>query len=123
MRPGDVACTVGTVLVGAFAGHALGEVVGLVIGLVVGLATGLGVFLAGVRLLIAVPVVIGALVGGILGRSIARVLCFPSDCVSTEIVAALLAGSGTLVGVGLVAALVTRSFDEFQESAGHDRKL
>jgi hypothetical protein len=63
-----------------------------------------------------VPVASGTFVGGILGRSSARVLCFPKDCASAEIVAASLAGIGTFVGVGLVAALVTRSFDEFRES-------
>lgn len=116
MRVSDIAFAAAVLLVGAWAGQSLGGLLGLIIGLLVGAVTGFVVFSSGMRMVVAVPVVSGAVVGGILGRSIARVLCFPNDCASAEIVAALLAGIGTFVGVGLVAALVTRSFDEFRES-------
>lgn len=61
-------------------------------------------------------VVVGTIVGAFIGRNIVRVLCLPGSCPSLEIVAAVLGAVGAFVGVGLVVALVTRSFDEYYEA-------
>jgi hypothetical protein len=116
MRPADLLFVAASIAAGAWAGEALGRLPGGVIGAAVGLAAGSVVPVLGVRLSVAAPVVIGTLAGGLLGRSIVRALCLPGSCHSAEVVAALLTGAGSLVGVGLVVALVTRSFDEYRES-------
>ena len=121
MRPADIVFAVAASLLGAWAGQALGGLLGLLIGAPIGLLSGFGALFAGIRLLVAVPVLAGTVVGGVLGHSIARVLCFPGECGSAAVAAALLAGAGTLVGVGLVAALVTRSFDESREARNPDQ--
>ena len=69
-----------------------------------------------VRGVIAVAVLAGTLVGALIGARVTHVLCLPGSCAGLEISAALVAGIGAFVGVGLVAALVTRSFDEYRES-------
>jgi len=102
--------------VGALAGWALGAWGGAAIGI----GMGVGYAVLANRLLVRAPVAIavfaGTIVGALLGRNIAHVLCLPGSCVGVEITAALLLGAGALIGVGLVAALVTRSFDEYRES-------
>lgn len=126
MRGADVVLAAGTIAAGTWAGGGLGGVVGAVIGGLLGAVVGLVVAAAGIRFVVAVPVVVGAIAGGILGRSIVHTLCLPGDCPGAEATAALLAGLGAFVGVGLVAALVTRSFEEYRESriqsseSGHD---
>lgn len=116
MRGADVVFAGGTVAVAAWAGSGLGGVVGAVIGGLVGAAVGFVVAAAGIRFVVAAPVVVGAVAGGILGRSIVHTLCLPGDCPGAETTAALLTGLGGFIGVGLVAALVTRSFEEYRES-------
>lgn len=120
MKPGDVLFTGGTLAVGVWAGEALGGLSGAIIGGLFGALMGIAVFLFAIRIMVAVPVFIGMVAGGVLGRSIVHALCLPESCKGTEIAAALLTGIGTLVGVGLVVALVTRSFDEYRESRGLD---
>ena len=116
MRGPDVVLTGGMIAAGAWAGFGLGDAAGAVIGGVLGGALGFVVAVAGIRFAVAVPVVVGAIAGGILGRSIVHTLCLPGDCPGAETAAALLTGLGAFVGVGLVAALVTRSFEEYRES-------
>ena len=52
----------------------------------------------------------------IMPGTIVGVLCEPAGCIAFEAVAATTTGIGALVGIGLVVALATRSFDEYQES-------
>ena len=63
-------------------------------------------------------VFVGTAVGLLLGRNIVHVLCRPGSCVAAETTASVLLGLGAFIGVGLVAALVTRSFDEYREASG-----
>ena len=87
----------------------------LLVGGITGAGTAVMITLAGVRAVVAVPVGVGAGVGAYLGGTIVGVLCEPSGCPAFEAGAALLTGIGALVGVGLVVALATRSFDEYRE--------
>jgi hypothetical protein len=57
-----------------------------------------------------------------IGRSIAAALCRPGTCLGVEIVAAVLTGIGAFVGVGLIVALATRSFDEYRERPAGSRE-
>lgn len=86
------------------------------IGAVVGLGTAAMIVVFGVRPLVAAPVGIGAGIGAYLGGTIVGVLCEPAGCPAFEAAAASATGIGALVGIGLVVALATRSFDEYQEA-------
>ncbi len=86
------------------------------IGAIVGLGTAVMTVVYAVRPLVAVPVGVGAGIGAYLGGTIVGVLCEPAGCPAFEAVAATTTGVGALVGIGLVVALATRSFDEYQES-------
>ena len=86
------------------------------IGGVVGLGVATMIIVYDIRPLVAAPVGIGAGIGAYLGGTIVGVLCEPSGCPAFEAFAATTTGIGALVGIGLVAALATRSFEEYQES-------
>jgi hypothetical protein len=86
------------------------------IGAVVGLGIAVMIVWYQVRPLVAAPVGIGAGVGAYLGGTIVAVLCEPSGCIAFEATAAITTGIGALVGIGLVVALATRSFDEYREA-------
>lgn len=86
------------------------------IGAVIGLGIAVMIVWYQVRPLVAAPVGIGAGVGAYLGGTIVAVLCEPSGCPAFEATAATTTGIGALVGIGLVVALATRSFDEYRES-------
>ncbi len=120
MKPGDVLFAASALAIGAWAGEALGRLPGAVIGGLLGMLIGVGVALVGIRLGVAVPVLTGMVAGGVLGRGIVHALCLPESCRGAEVAAALLTGLGSLVAVGLVVALVARSFDEYKESRGLD---
>lgn len=106
----------------SLAGWALGGGwFGLVTGFVIGAALGAVAAMAGVRTGVAVAVVVGTVVGAFIGRNIVRVLCLPGACPTLEIVAAVLSGVGAFLGVGLIVALVTRSFDEYHEAVEGQR--
>lgn len=105
----------------AVVGGALGwlaesTLIWVTIGAVVGLGTAVMTVVYGVRPLVAIPVGLGAGVGAYLGGTIVGVLCEPAGCPAFEAAAATTTGIGALVGIGLVVALATRSFDEYQES-------
>lgn len=104
-------------LIGATAGWFVDQTVAwLLVGAVTGCGTAGMITFAGVRPVVAIPVGIGAGVGAYLGGRIVGVLCEPTGCPVFETGAALLTGVGALVGIGLVVALATRSFDEYRES-------
>ena len=50
------------------------------------------------------------------------VLCEPEGCVAFEAGAAIITGIGALVGIGLVVALATRSFDEYSDAVDRGQK-
>lgn len=101
--------------IGAVLGALMGPVWAIVGGLT-GLATALLISVYRIRAVVAVPVAIGAGIGGYVGGTIIGVLCEPEGCPAFEAFGAVTTGIGALVGVGLVVALATRSFDEYRES-------
>ena len=111
----------GPLALAAVAGLAAGWLIGTsvpwaVIGAIVGLGIAVMIVWFDVRPLVAAPVGIGAGIGAYLGGTIVGVICEPSGCVAFEATAALTTGLGALAGIGLVVALATRSFDEYQEA-------
>ncbi len=111
------------VLVGALAAGA-GTILGLpwaIAGAIVGVAAGMGAAAGGIRPFVAVAVGAGTLGGILVGRGVVKALCLPGSCVELEVAGALITGLGALVGVGLVVALVTRSFDEYHEALAANR--
>jgi hypothetical protein len=60
-------------------------------------------------------VFVGAMTGGLIGSSVVSTICLPATCVPLEITAGVVTAIASFIGVGIVAALVTRSFDEYNE--------
>lgn len=83
------------------------------LGLATGLAVGWLMARAGVRRAVGPAIAAGGIVGAWIGREIVRALCLPGSCPRVEVAGAALAGIGALLGIGLVVALVVRSFEEF----------
>jgi hypothetical protein len=108
-----VASAIGGGVVGWLIGRSL---VWATIGAVVGLGVAVMTQVYQVRPLVAAPVGIGAGIGAYLGGTIVEVICEPKGCPAFETVAATTTGVGALVGIGLVVALATRSFDEYREA-------
>lgn len=88
------------------------------IGAVIGSAIGLVAERFAVRTVVAASVTAGAVTGAFIGSSIVSVICRPSTCTGLEIVAAVLTGIGAFIGVGIIVALATRSFEEYREGNG-----
>lgn len=117
MRPFDllglgVAALAGGLLALLLGGGGLAVVIGMVLG-------ALSAFLVirlGIRVAVAVPVLLGTVAGAAIGRNVVRVICLPDRCPSLEVGAAVLAALGAFIGIGLVVALVARSFDEYWEA-------
>ncbi|MGI9667909.1 MAG: hypothetical protein ACR2N2_12580 [Acidimicrobiia bacterium] len=114
-RSSDVVATVVTVLFGGITGWLLAETIGAVLGAGLGAAFGVVAGRANVRPAITMTVWVGAMAGALVGASIVETICLPDTCPAMESTAAVVTGLAALVGVGLVAALVTRSFDEYYE--------
>lgn len=113
----SVGYIVAATAIGAVAGWAIGTTTAwVVVGGVFGLGTAIMVLLVGVRPFVAIPVAAGAGIGAYLGGTVVGVLCEPSGCAAFEAGASVVTGLGALVGIGLVVALTTRSFDEYQEA-------
>jgi hypothetical protein len=98
-------------------GGAIGLLIGrsvawAVVGAIVGAATAVMILFVGVRPVVAVPVGVGAGIGSFVGGTIVGVICEPQGCAAFEATAAIVTGIGALVGIGLVVALATRSFEE-----------
>ena len=89
-----------------------------VIGLALGLGLGLLMARYGVRPAIGPAVAGGGLVGAWIGREIVRALCLPGSCTTVELAGGAFTAIGSMVGIGLVMALVVRSFDEYREGGG-----
>ncbi|MFQ5554948.1 MAG: hypothetical protein ACE5GC_06215 [Acidimicrobiia bacterium] len=117
----DLPTIAATLVLGAVAGAALGATVGALVGGLTGALFGFAASATGVRPLVTLIVGSGTLVGFVLGRGVVRVLCAPSGCPATEWTAGAATGVGALIGVGLVVALATRSFDEYREAVAANR--
>lgn len=108
------------------AGASIGRLVGqdtawTIVGAVIGLGTVTMIVIVGVRPIVAIPVAVGAGIGAYVGGTIVGVLCEPTGCAAFEAGAATVTGVGALVGIGLVVALATRSFDEYNEAIERDQ--
>ena len=115
MRASDIAATVVTAGFGAVTGWLLAGTAGAVVGAVVGIGFGIVAGRANVRPAITMTVFVGSMAGVLIGASVVETICLPDTCIAIEATAGVVAGLASLVGVGLVAALVTRSFDEYNE--------
>jgi hypothetical protein len=122
LQPSDVAATVVTAAFGVVTGLMLAGLVGAVVGGVVGAAFGVVAGRANVRPAITMTVFVGAMAGALIGASIVETICLPDSCVALESISAVVAGAGSFIGVGLVAALVTRSFDEYNQAVADGRE-
>lgn len=107
---------------GAITGFLIHGVPGAVIAAVIGALFAFGAAKVQVRPLIATTTFVGAAAGALIGSSIIETICLPGSCVGLAISGAFVVGVASLVGVGLVAALVARSFDEYEESVAAGRK-
>lgn len=115
--PRRLALIAAAMLVGAIIGWAVDRSAAwATIGAIVALGIAVMILIFGIRALVAAPVGIGAGIGAYLGGTIVGVLCEPAGCPAFEAIAATTTGVGALVGIGLVVALATRSFDEYQEA-------
>jgi hypothetical protein len=112
----DRILTIGLCLAaGALPGWLLDGSGGAVLGVIVGAAVGLVAARFQVRTPVAAAVTTGAVVGALIGSSVVEVICRPDTCVGLEITTAVLTGIGAFIGVGIIAALATRSFEEYRE--------
>jgi hypothetical protein len=103
------------------AGWALGGTMGAVIGSLVGLGLGLIAARLQMRVMVALALVGSLAIGAIIGQGIVHALCLPAGCIAAESFAAVVTGIAALVAVGLVVALVTRSFEEYHEAVAARR--
>ncbi|GMQ84495.1 MAG: hypothetical protein BMS9Abin07_0059 [Acidimicrobiia bacterium] len=105
-----------------FAGLVPGWLLAGTPGAVVGGTIGAGIGFAGdqfeIRTVVAASVTAGTVAGAFIGRGVVSVICLPATCVAFEIVGAILTGAGAFIGVGIIVALATRSFDEYRERQG-----
>lgn len=120
-RSGALLLVIGSVLVAGGAGWLLGSTTGMVIGGSMGLLAGLGAVAAGMRPVVGVSLVAGAAGGATVGHGIAEALCRPGSCAGMATAAAVVTAIGAVIGVGLVVALVTRSFDEYRDAMAANR--
>lgn len=107
---------------GMVTGSLLGDTGAALIGAVIGGLFAFGAARARVRPMLATTVFVGAAAGVLIGSSIVETICLPATCVGLEITGGIVIGLASLIGVGLVAALVTRSFDEYNESVAEGRE-
>jgi FtsH-binding integral membrane protein len=117
MRPTDLISIVVNAFFGAVTAWLIfgSSIAAIVLGLLLGIAFGFGAARANVRPGIAMTVFVGAMTGGLIGSSVVSTICLPATCVPLEITAGLVTAVASFIGVGIVAALVTRSFDEYNE--------
>ncbi len=111
----------GFALLGALTGSLIGGTAWVVAAAVVAGIAGVAAGAAGMRPLVALAIAVGTIGGALVGRGVVRALCLPGSCPGLEATAAVITGVGALIGVGLVVALVTRSFDEYHEAVAANR--
>ncbi len=115
MRPSDALSIGINLFFGAFTGWMTIGTAGAVFGGVLGAAFGYGAARINVRPGIAMSVFVAAMSGALIGSSVASTICLPDTCRSIEATAGVVTAIASFIGVGIVAALVTRSFDEYNE--------
>ena len=121
MRASDIAATVVTTLFGIITGFLVAGGPTAVVGALLGAGIGIVAGRANVRPAITMTVFVGAMTGVLVGASIVETICLPGSCVGLELVSGAVVGAASFVGVGLVAALVTRSFEEYRDSVDEGR--
>lgn len=115
MRPGDFLAVSVTTLFGAITGWLMSGTFGAALGAALfGILAFVGVR-ASIRPAVIATVLVGTMAGGLIGSSIVQAICLPSNCPALEAAGGIVAAVLSFIGVGLVAALVTRSFDEYNE--------
>lgn len=115
IRASDVASIVATAFFGVVTGWLIAGTIGAIVsGVVFGLLAFLGA-LSNIRPAIVSVVLVATMAGGLIGSSIVEAICLPSSCTPLEAAGGMVTAVLTFIGVGLVAALVTRSFDEYNE--------
>ena len=120
MRAGDIVSVGIVALVGGAAGMALGGTL-FAVALAAGTgALGYGATRANIRPGVFVTVLSASVVGGFIGSRVVEAICLPQTCSSIEITGGIVVAILIFAGVGLLTALVARSFDEYneRESAG-----
>lgn len=115
MRPTDLISIIINALFAAVTAWLIfgSSIAAIGIGALLGAAFGFGAARANVRPAVAMTVFVGAMTGALIGSSVVSTICLPSTCVPLEITAGVVTAIAAFVGVGIVAALVTRSFDEY----------
>jgi hypothetical protein len=117
MRPTDLISIVVNAFFGAVTAWLIfgSSLAAIVLGGLLGAGFGFAAAKANVRPGIAMTVFVGAMTGGLIGSSVVSTICLPATCVPLEITAGVVTAIASFIGVGIVAALVTRSFDEYNE--------
>jgi len=117
MRTGDVLSIITSAVFGAITGGLVGGALGAAGGgAIFGILAVFGAK-ANIRPAIVSTVLVGTMAGALIGSSVVQAICLPSTCLPLEIAGGAVTALVSFVGVGLVAALVTRSFDEYNERA------
>ena len=117
----DIAGTLLLIAAGVAGGVAIGDPIWAAVLGAVGAGLGAAVTAVKMRWMVALPVLAATIAGGVVGWTIPHRRCLPDSCVAIEVAGAVLAGVGTAIGVGLVVALATRSFDEYHEAVSARR--
>lgn len=115
MQASDIASVIATTFLGAVTGWLIGGIPGAVVAGIFFGALAFGGARANIRPAIVSTVLAATMVGGLIGSAIVEAICLPSTCTSLEATGGLVTAVLSFVGVGLLAALVTRSFDEYNE--------
>ena len=121
MRATDVLSIATSAMFGGVAGILMFDLAGAIAVAMVGAVLAALAARANVRPLIATTTFVGAAAGALIGASVVETICLPDTCTGLEVGGAFVFGVVSLIGVGLVAALVTRSFDEYNESVEDGR--
>ena len=122
MQPTDWLSIVVSAAFGAVTGSLLGGTTTAFVGAAIGAIFGLGAARARLRPMIAVTMFVGAATGVLIGSSIVETICLPDTCVGLEATGGVVLGIASMIGVGMVAALVTRSFDEYYDSVAEGKE-
>ncbi len=122
MQPTDWVSLATSAAFGMVTGSLLGGTTAAIAGAVIGIAFAYGAARARVRPAVTTTVFAGAAAGVLIGSSIVQTICLPDTCVGLEITGGVVIGLASMVGVGMVAALVTRSFDEYNESVAQGKE-
>ena len=115
MRSSDLLSISVSLVFGAITGWLMWGLKGAVIIASVSALGAIGGARARIRPGVVSTVLVGTMAGGLIGASVVEAICLPSTCQTLETAGGLIAAGLTFIGVGLVAALVARSFDEYNE--------